>query len=225
MDTLDNETMEQIKNIVNDAKNNNTPLQKAKRTKKVKEVNITPDIPPEVGPTIHKEEEPLKKPKLTRSKSIKTNINIVEQLPTPEPEPEREPEPEPEPILEPVLEPVKKKRVQSEKQKAAFLLLQEKRREQVEKLKLQKKIEASKVLLENDIPLKVKKPKSTKINFDEDGTEDEEDTPEEDPEPKPKRASKVQVVKQWGTSTRNKKSIKPPQNVNESHEYATPAFF
>ena len=46
MDTLDNETMEQIKNIVNDAKNNNTPLQKAKRTKKLKVVeNIPEPIP------------------------------------------------------------------------------------------------------------------------------------------------------------------------------------
>jgi len=37
--------------------------------------------------------------------------------------------------------------------KHQHLLLQEKIKEQVEKLKLQKKIEASKVLLENDIPL------------------------------------------------------------------------
>ena len=42
MDTLDNETIEQIKNIVNDAKNDKTPLQKAKRTKKLKVVeNVT----------------------------------------------------------------------------------------------------------------------------------------------------------------------------------------
>ena len=34
MDTLDNETLEQIKTIVNDAKNSKVPLQKAKRTKK-----------------------------------------------------------------------------------------------------------------------------------------------------------------------------------------------
>ena len=42
MDTLDNETLEQIKTIVNDAKNSKVPLQKAKRTKKIKEVR--PDI-------------------------------------------------------------------------------------------------------------------------------------------------------------------------------------
>ena len=41
MDTLDNETIEQIKSIVNDAKNNNTPLQKAKRPKKIKVVERT----------------------------------------------------------------------------------------------------------------------------------------------------------------------------------------
>ena len=58
MDTLDNETMEQIKNIVNDAKNNNTPLQKAKRTKKLKVVEDIPAptpepvIPAEVGPNV-----------------------------------------------------------------------------------------------------------------------------------------------------------------------------
>ena len=64
-----------------------------------------------------------------------------------------------EPIVEvnePMVEPVKKKRVQSEKQKAAFVLLQEKRKVQVEKQKLIKKIEASKLLLENDVPLEVK---------------------------------------------------------------------
>ena len=36
MDTLDNETIEQIKTLVNDAKNNKTPLQKVKITKKQK---------------------------------------------------------------------------------------------------------------------------------------------------------------------------------------------
>ena len=95
----------------------------------------------------------------------------------------------------------------------------------MKKLKLQKKIEASKVLLENDIPLKVKKPKSTKINFDEDSTDSSEDSPEEKEELNPKRKSKTQPAKQWGTSTRNKKSIKPQQVVNEIQEYTTPSFF
>ena len=34
MDTLDNDTIEQIKTIVNDAKNSKVPLQKAERTEK-----------------------------------------------------------------------------------------------------------------------------------------------------------------------------------------------
>ena len=56
------------------------------------------------------------------------------------------------------------------------------------------------MLLENDIPLKVPKPKSTTINFNDDSDSD----PEDEPEPEePKKAAKV-----WGTSTRNKKSIK-----------------
>ena len=44
MDSLDNETLEQIKTIVNDAKNEKAPLQRAKRTKKQKDVTII--IPP-----------------------------------------------------------------------------------------------------------------------------------------------------------------------------------
>ena len=38
MDTLDNETIEQIKNIVNDAKNEKAPLQKAKELKNKKKL-------------------------------------------------------------------------------------------------------------------------------------------------------------------------------------------
>ena len=231
MDTLDNETIEQIKNIVNDAKNEAAPLQKAKRVKKSKAAENVPVIvpEPELMPAVDPVPVPevLKRPRLSRSKTIKNHINIVPVV-----------EPEPEPVIEPeaVLQqeeqkqpeeqkpPEKKKRVQSEKQKAAFVLLQEKRREQVEKLKLLKKIEASKVLLENDIPLKVKKPKRTTINFDEDGSSDDETTEEEE---KPKRVPKVQQVsKQWGTSTRNKKSVKPVQVANnESNSYEQPTFF
>ena len=239
MDTLDNETIEQIKNIVNDAKNEAAPLQKAKRVKKSKAVENVPVITPEpeLMPAVDPVPVPevLKRPRLSRSKTIKNHINIVPVV-EPEPEPVIEPEPVVEPEPEPVLQqeeqkqpeeqkpPEKKKRVQSEKQKAAFVLLQEKRREQVEKLKLLKKIEASKVLLENDIPLKVKKPKRTTINFDEDGSSDDETTEEEE---KPKRVPKVQQVsKQWGTSTRNKKSVKPVQVVNnESNNYEQPTFF
>ena len=74
-------------------------------------------------------------------------------------------------------------------------------------MKLIKKIEASKILLENDIPLKVKKSPKTTLNFDEDATEDSEESEEEE---KPKKTSKTKktVEKEWGTSTRNKKSIK-----------------
>ena len=59
MDTLDNETLEQIKTIVNDAKNSKVPLQKAKRTKKIKEVR--PDIF-EPEPIIQKIVEPVVEP-------------------------------------------------------------------------------------------------------------------------------------------------------------------
>ena len=46
METLDVETLEQIKNIVNIAKNEKVPLQKqkVKKSKKVKEVTLTPTI-------------------------------------------------------------------------------------------------------------------------------------------------------------------------------------
>jgi hypothetical protein len=151
------------------------------------------------------------KPALKRSKSIKPEIKeefkpeikeeltpIKEEELTPEIKEELTPEIKEELIL---IVPEKKKRVQSEKQKAAFILVQAKRKEQVEKQKLIKKIEASKILLENDVPLKVSKPKSTTINFNEDTDSDTEDEPEEPPVRK-------ETAKVWGTSTRNKKSIK-----------------
>ena len=76
------------------------------------------------------------------------------------------------------------------------------------------------MLLENDIPLKVQKPKSTTINFNEDSDSD----PEDEPEPEePKKAAKV-----WGTSTRNKKSIKKEQHVIkvvDAYKYDEPAYF
>ena len=199
MDTLDNETLEQIKTIVNDAKNEKAPLQKAKKPRKTKEVIII--VPP--TEEHNNDAEPVEmvptKPVLTRQKSVRPVI----ELPAPTPIIEEEllvPVIDVPIIEEPIVEPVIKKRVQSEKQKAAFVLLQEKRKEQVEKQKLIKKIEASKLLLENDVSLKVQKPKSTTINFNEDSDSD----PEDEPEPEaPKKAAKV-----WGTSTRNKKSVK-----------------
>lgn len=189
MDSLDIETIEQIKGIVNDAKNKNAPLEKTKKVKKVKELKPEP------------EQEPI-------------------QLP--------EPLPEQEPIQLPSTPPVKPKRVQSEKQKAAFTLLQEKRKEQVEKQKLVKKIEASKLLLENDVKLKAsksksKKPKSTTVNFNNfqkhvsDNESDDSDDSDSEEEPKP--------VKQWGKSTRNKKSVKPVQVVKTEPKYIQPTFF
>ena len=86
MDTLDNETIEQIKNIVNDAKNNKTPLQKVKRTKKTKE--IRPDIfepEPEIPKIIEPVVEPVVVPvvvdevKIVKStvKKIKPFIPVV----------------------------------------------------------------------------------------------------------------------------------------------------
>ena len=181
-------------------KNWKAPLQKAKKPRKAKEITII--VPP--TEEHNNDAEPVEmvptRPVLTRQKSVRPVI----ELPAPTPIIEEE-------LLVPVIdvpvidvpiieEPVKKKRVQSEKQKAAFVLLQEKRKEQVEKQKLIKKIEASKLLLENDVSLKVQKPKSTTINFNEDSDSD----PEDEPEPEaPKKAAKV-----WGTSTRNKKSVK-----------------
>ena len=83
------------------------------------------------------------RPALTRQKSVR--VPPIE-LPAPTPIIEEElllPVIEEELLLpvieEKQIEPVKKKRVQSEKQKAAFVLLQEKRKEQVEKQKLIKK--------------------------------------------------------------------------------------
>jgi hypothetical protein len=193
MDILDNETLEQIKNIVNTAKNDKVPLQKqkVKKAKKVKEVTLTSTI--------------LNAP----------NSDGEKNVPTPETAPE--PLPETAPVAEP-----KKKRVQSEKQRAAFVILQEKRKEQVEKQKLVKKIEASKLLLENDVKLKiqkVKKPKGTIVDFNNFPEEDSDDDSEEEPEPVKKHP--------WGTSTRNKKSVKkPPQPIKVVQaKYETPVFF
>ena len=88
MDTLDNETIEQIKNIVNDAKSEATPLQKAKRVKKSKAAENVPVITPEpeLMPAVDPVPVPevLKRPRLSRSKTIKNHINIV---PVVEPEP------------------------------------------------------------------------------------------------------------------------------------------
>ena len=193
MDILDNETLEQIKNIVNTAKNDKVPLQKqkVKKAKKVKEVTLTSTI--------------LNAP----------NSDGEKNVPTPETAPE--PLPETAPVAEP-----KKKRVQSEKQRAAFAILQEKRKEQVEKQKLVKKIEASKLLLENDVKLKiqkVKKPKGTIVDFNNFPEEDSDDDSEEEPEPVKKQP--------WGTSTRNKKSVKkPPQPIKVVQaKYEAPVYF
>ena len=195
METLDNETLEQIKNIVNTSKNEKTPLQKqkVKKAKKVKEVTLT---------------SPL---------SNALNSEVEKIVPSPEPVQELAPE------LAPVAEP-KKKRVQSEKQKAAFALLQIKRKEQVEKQKLVKKIEASKLLLENDVKLKIqktKKPKGTIVDFNNFPEEDSDDSDDSEEEPEP-------VKKQpWGTSTRNKKSVKKmPQPIKVVEpKYQSPVYF
>ena len=132
MDTLDNETLEQIKTIVNDAKNEKAPLQRAKRTKKQKDVTII--IPPTEE---HKTDtEPVEmipaRPILKRSDSVMPNEELKPIM-----EEELKPNMEDEDIV--LIVPEKKKRVQSEKQKAAFVLLQAKRKEQVEKQKLNKK--------------------------------------------------------------------------------------
>ena len=86
-----------------------------------------------------------------------------------------------------------------------------------------KKIEASKLLLENDVKLKIKKKtkklKGTTVDFNNFPEEDSDDDSEGEPEPVKKQP--------WGTSTRNKKSVKkPPQPVKIVHaKYDTPVFF
>ena len=74
-------------------------------------------------------------------------------------------------------------------------------------MKLIKKIEASKLLLEHDIQFKVKKAQKKTLNFDDVDSSDES-TESEEEEPK-KEIKPKKDVKQWGTSTRNKKSRKP----------------
>lgn len=174
MDTLDTETLEQIKQIVNTSKNEKIPLEKPKKSKKIKEPVAT---------------EPVAPPQ------------------EPEPVPQN-----PVAVAAPVAE-TKKKRVQSEKQKQAFVLLQQKRKEQVEKLHLVKKINASKLLLENDVKLQPKKPKKIVVDFSrfkkqelESDSEDDSSSGSEGPGPLPDQ-------KQWGTSTRNAKSNKPNKPV------------
>ena len=205
LDTLDTETIEQIKNIVSDAANAKVPLQKEKKARKPKQKQDVKPVEPKLLPGPDPSSE------------------------SPEPQPvEVNPEPSAEP--QPVVEPVKKKRVQTEKQKAAFALLQEKRKEQVEKLKLVKKIEASKLLLENDVKLKAQKPKSTTVKFN-DFSNYESDDSDYDSEPEPQAVTKpvAKLVKQWGTSTRNKKSVKNvtqpiKENAVESN-YQEPVYF
>ena len=107
----------------------------------------------EMGLQVHEKKQKGRPKKI---KETKKEPEPSAQLPVPQPQPEPEPETV---IINPEPKPVKPKRVQSEKQKAAFLLLQEKRKQQVEKQKLVKKIEASKLLLENDVKLKASKSK------------------------------------------------------------------
>ena len=207
LDTLDTETIEQIKNIVSDAANAKVPLQKEKKARKPKQKQDVKPVEPKLLPGPDPSSE------------------------SPEPQPvEVNPEPSAEP--QPVVEPVKKKRVQTEKQKAAFALLQEKRKEQVEKLKLVKKIEASKLLLENDVKLKAQKPKSTTVKFN-DFSNYESDDSYYDSEPEPQAVTKpvAKLVKQWGMSTRNKKSVKNvTQPIKEKEKavesnYQEPVYF
>ena len=205
LDTLDNETIEQIKNIVSDAANAKVPLQKEKKARKPKQKQDVKPVEPKLLPGPDPSLEPVE------VKPVEVN-----------PEPSAEPQP--------VVEPVKKKRVQTEKQKAAFALLQEKRKEQVEKLKLVKKIEASKLLLENDVKLKAQKPKSTTVKFN-DFSNYETDDSDYDSEPEPQAVTKpvAKIVKQWGTSTRNKKSVKnvtqPIKEKAVESNYQEPVYF
>ena len=201
LDALDTETIEQIKNIVSDAANAKVPLQKEKKARKTKQKQDVKPVEPKLLPG----------PEPVEVKPVEVN-----------PEPSAEPQP--------VVEPVKKKRVQTEKQKAAFALLQEKRKEQVEKLKLVKKIEASKLLLENDVKLKAQKPKSTTVKFN-DFSNYETDDSDYDSEPEPQAVTKpvAKLVKQWGTSTRNKKSVKnvtqPIKEKAVESNYQEPVYF
>ena len=79
-------------------------------------------------------------------------------------------------------------------------------------------------MLENDVKLKAqkaKKPKSTTVDFNNFSNSDS-DSDSDDTEPEP-----VQKPKQWGTSTRNKRSIKKapqPIKVVET-KYQEPVYF
>ena len=132
---------------------------------------------------------------------------------------------------------IKPKRQMSEKQKENFKLLQEKRMKSIENKKLEKKIEASKLLLQHNITkdnitkvkkepkyvyesssddepeiIYVKKNKSTKskkkIIVEESDTEDEYEEPIN------------KVKKSWGSSQQNKKSVvkvNTPQYTNKDN--------
>ena len=100
--------------------------------------------------------------------------------------------------------------------------MQQKRKEQVEKQKLIKKIDASKLLLENDVKLLPKKPKKITVQFSkfqkvESESEDKETKSDDEPAPKPE-------VKQFGTSTRNAKSVKKPMQPPKPVKLVQPEY-
>ena len=97
---------------------------------------------------------------------------------------------------------------------------------------LKLEIEASKLLLENDVKLKAQKPKSTTVKFN-DFSNYESDDSYYDSEPEPQAVTKpvAKLVKQWGMSTRNKKSVKNvTQPIKEKEKavesnYQEPVYF
>ena len=105
-------------------------------------LQVEPDSTPNVELDLIKPDV-VKRSKLTRSKSVKTNVNILEPVVEPEPEPEPEPEVNPAPVVEnqpeEVNPPEKKKRVQFEKQKAAFYYCKKREKNKLKNLSYKRK--------------------------------------------------------------------------------------
>ena len=151
---------------------------------------------------------------------------------TPLTKPKKEKSLQVKPIKDDVIIP-KPKRVMSEKQKEQFKITQGKRKKAIEERYLQKKIEASKLLLEHGITNKVdtdeksitkpkKKPKIIEVEVDSDSESEPEIIYVKKPKNKKKRKQVIieessseyeedepinKPIKSWGSSQQNKKSV------------------
>jgi hypothetical protein len=159
---------------------------------------------------------------LTKPKKIK-EFKVVEEQPS---------EPITEPFEEIKTKPKKPRPPKSEKQMEAFQKAQSKRHDVLKTLALNKKLEASKLLLQNDVKLMPEKKEKTVIQKDESS----DDEPEIIYVKKPKKKKKIiieessdddsedEVIikkKDWGNTQRNRKSVvkigeqKPQPTLNK----------